>query len=50
MDDKSVMIMQDGKVFYTSEVMTGAPDEFKSETQRMIYDRLARAGIEYTRI
>ena len=42
--------MQDGKVFYTSEVMTGAPDEFKSETQRMIYDRLESAGIEYTRI
>lgn len=42
--------MQDGKVFYTSEVMSGAPGEFKSETQRMIYDRLECAGIEYARV
>lgn len=37
-------------VFYTSEVMTGAPEVFKSETQRLIYRRLEEAGIEYTRI
>lgn len=36
--------------FYTSEVMTGAPAEFKSETQKFIYTRLEQAGIPYTRI
>ena len=36
--------------FYTSEVMTGAPEVFKSETQRLIYSRLEAAGIPYTRI
>lgn len=36
--------------FYTSEVMTGAPEVFKSETQRLIYRRLEEAGIEFTRI
>lgn len=36
--------------FYTSEVMTGAPTEFKTETQKMIYERLEKEGIDYTRI
>lgn len=36
--------------FYTSEIMTGAPKEFKTETQRMIYKKLDEAGINYTRI
>lgn len=36
--------------FYTSEVMTGAPAEYKSETQKLIYDRLLEAGIPFTRI
>lgn len=30
--------------------MTGAPEVFKSETQRLIYSRLDEAGIAYTRI
>ena len=36
--------------FYTSEIRTGAPTEFKTETQKMIYDRLEKEGVEYTRI
>ena len=36
--------------FYTSEVMTGAPEVFKSETQRLIYRRLDETGVAYTRI
>ncbi len=36
--------------FYTSEIKTGAPEEFKTETQKMIYENLENAGIEYTRI
>ena len=36
--------------FYTSEIMTGAPAEFKTETQKMIYERLEKDGVEYTRI
>ncbi len=36
--------------FYTSEIMTGAPKEFKTETQRMIYERLEKDGVSYTRI
>ena len=36
--------------FYTSEVMTGAPESFKSETQKLIYESLKNAGIAYTRI
>lgn len=36
--------------FYTSEVMTGAPEHFKSETQRLIYERLEKEGVDYTRI
>ena len=42
--------MEEKKEFYTSEVMTGAPEEFKTETQKMIYDALEKSGIEYTRI
>lgn len=38
------------KEFYTSEIKTGAPDEFKTETQRLIYESLEKAGIVYTRI
>ncbi|MDE6513774.1 MAG: hypothetical protein K2L05_06285 [Muribaculaceae bacterium] len=30
--------------------MTGAPEVFKSETQRLIYSRLEATGIPYTRI
>lgn len=37
-------------MFYTSEVMTGAPSEFKTGTQKMIYERLEEEGIAYTRI
>ena len=36
--------------FYTSEIMTGAPAEFKTDTQRMIYERLERDRVEYSRI
>lgn len=36
--------------FYTSEVLTGAPATFKSETQKLIYERLEDSGISYTRI
>lgn len=36
--------------FYTSEVMTGAPAQFKTDTQRLIYESLERSGIDYTRI
>lgn len=36
--------------FYTSEVMTGAPATFKTETQKMIYERLEGSGTPYTRI
>ena len=36
--------------FYTSEIMTGAPQEFKTETQKMIYESLEKADINYTRI
>ena len=42
--------MEEKKEFYTSEVMTGAPKEFKTETKKMIYDALEKSGIEYTRI
>lgn len=38
------------KEFYTSEVMTGAPSEFKTPTQKLIYDSLEKNGIEYIRI
>ena len=36
--------------FYTSEIMNGAPKTFKTETQRIIYNALDDAGIDYTRI
>ena len=36
--------------FYTSEIMKGAPARFKTETQKLIYQALENAGIEYTRI
>ncbi len=36
--------------FYTSEIMTGAPSEFKTGTQKMIYDALESRGVPYTRI
>lgn len=36
--------------FRVSEIMTGAPEEFKSETQRQIYKALEESGIEYTRV
>ncbi len=42
--------MDNDNNFYTSEVMTGAPAAFKTDTQRLIYESLDRAGIEYTRI
>ena len=42
--------MDNNKTFYTSEVMTGAPAVFKTDTQRLIYESLDRAGIDYTRI
>ena len=36
--------------FYTSEIMTGVPETFKNDTQKLIYDSLEGAGVEYTRI
>ncbi len=36
--------------FYTSEVMTGAPASFKSDTQRLIYEELEKSGLPYSRI
>lgn len=36
--------------FYTSEIMHGSPTEFKSDTQRLIYESLESEGINYTRI
>ena len=42
--------MDNNKTFYTSEVMTDAPAVFKTDTQRLIYESLDRAGIDYTRI
>lgn len=36
--------------FYTSEIKTGAPEKFKTETQRLIYNKLEESGIAYTRI
>lgn len=44
------MAMNDIKKFYTSELKKGAPAEFKTQTQRLIYESLAEAGIDYTRI
>ena len=42
--------MTDEKPFYTSEIKTGAPAEFTTDTQRLIYTSLEAAGIPYTRI
>lgn len=36
--------------FYTSEIKTGAPANFKTDTQKLIYDKLEESGIAYTRI
>ena len=36
--------------FYTSEILTGVPAGYKTETQRLIYETLEREGIPYTRI
>ncbi|MDE6341645.1 MAG: prolyl-tRNA synthetase associated domain-containing protein, partial [Muribaculaceae bacterium] len=36
--------------FYTSEIMTGAPAAFKTETQKMIYDALEGSRVPYQRI
>ncbi|MDE6650047.1 MAG: prolyl-tRNA synthetase associated domain-containing protein [Muribaculaceae bacterium] len=36
--------------FYTSEIKIGAPETFKTETQKMIYERLESESIPYTRI
>lgn len=38
------------KLFYTSEIKTGTPERFKTETQKMIYESLDREGIDYKRI
>lgn len=40
----------DFMAFYTSEVMTGAPAQFKNDTQKMIYERLEKEGIPFIRI
>lgn len=42
--------MSNENTFYTSEVMTGAPAQFKTDTQKLIYESLESAGIPYTRI
>lgn len=36
--------------FYTSNIMTDAPEVFKTDTQKMIYERLEKDGVTYTRI
>lgn len=36
--------------FYTSQIMTGAPAEYKSEIQKFVYERLEAAGVDYSRI
>lgn len=36
--------------FYTSEIMTCAPDQFKTPTQKLIYESLEREGISFRRI
>lgn len=36
--------------FRVSEIMTGAPKEFKSDIQKTIYEALEASGIEYTRV
>lgn len=42
--------MESEKIFYTSDIKTGAPETFKTETQKLIYESLDRAGIDYQRI
>lgn len=42
--------MEESKEFYTSEVMSGSPANFKNETQELIYRNLNENGLEYTRI
>lgn len=36
--------------FRVSEIMTGTPKEYKTETQKKIYEALERAGIDYNRV
>lgn len=36
--------------FYTSEIKTGAPATYKTETQKLIYETLEKKGVDYTRI
>ena len=43
-------IKKKNMAFYTSEILTGVPAEYKTETQRLIYESLEREGIPYTRI
>lgn len=42
--------MSRNKEFYTSEVKKGAPETFKTETQKLIYESLEKAEVDYTRI
>ncbi len=42
--------MDSSNGFYTSEIMRGAPAGFKTAVQRLIYESLDKAGIDYTRI
>lgn len=37
-------------MFYISEIKTSAPEVFRSELQRAVYDRLAKSGIAYRRV
>lgn len=36
--------------FYVSEIKTGAPETFRNDTQRLIYEKLEEAGVPYTRV
>lgn len=36
--------------FYTSEILKGAPAQFKTDTQRLIYETLEKEGIPFSRI
>lgn len=42
--------MSDKKEFYTSAILTGVPQTYKSETQKLIYESLEKSGVEYKRI
>lgn len=42
--------MTNNKNFYTSEILSGMPAEFKNDTQKLIYNSLEQAHIPYTRI